>query len=113
MISTEGLTVHAELGNHRSARSLQGATLAKLLLEPMLAEIAKDQKRVAAFKKRLQRARKFSLIKGIFGERVLEATPEICVTRMDRIKLDELQRLRSGSVEGVRIKRIIMKMVGG
>lgn len=57
-------------------------------------------------RKRLQRARKFVLLVDIFGEVILSIVPEICVSRLDRLRLEDLQRLATGSVEQKAIAEI-------
>jgi hypothetical protein len=56
-----------------------------------------------ALQKRLQRARKFLLLVEVFGPFVLNVVPEVSVSRLDLIKLDDLQKLLGdGSNEQVR-----------
>jgi hypothetical protein len=43
--------------------------------------------------KRLQRARKFLLLVEVFGPFVLNVVPEISVSRLDMVKLDDLYKL--------------------
>jgi hypothetical protein len=56
-----------------------------------------------ALQKRLQRARKFLLLVDVFGPFVLNVVPEISVSRLDLVKLDDLYQLdRNRSNEQVR-----------
>jgi hypothetical protein len=43
--------------------------------------------------------RKFVLLVNIFGEDTLYAFPEVSVTRLDGVKLEDLVKLETGSVE--------------
>jgi hypothetical protein len=57
-----------------------------------------------ALQKRLQRARKFLLLVDVFGPFVLNVVPEISVSRLDMVKLDDLYKLDiSGLSEEVRL----------
>ena len=47
----------------------------------------------SALQKRLQRARKFLFVAEAFGTPVLDLAPEVSVSRLDVIKLDDLQGL--------------------
>ena len=58
----------------------------------------------------LQRGRKFLLLVTIFGTNVLHAVPEVSVRRLDLVSLEELKKLATGSVETVRVKRILGRM---
>jgi hypothetical protein len=46
----------------------------------------------------------------IFGTNVLHAVPEVSVRRLDLVSLEELKKLAIGSVETVRVKRILGRM---
>ena len=46
-----------------------------------------------ALQKRLQRARKFLSLVDVFGPFVLNVVPEISVSRLDMVKLDDLHKL--------------------
>ena len=48
--------------------------------------------------KRLQRARKFLLLVDVFGPFVLNVVPEISVSRLDTVKLDDLYKLDSNGL---------------
>jgi hypothetical protein len=63
-----------------------------------------------ALKKRLQRGRRFLLLVTIFGTNVLHAVPEVSVRRLDLASLEELKKQATGSVETVRVKRILGRM---
>jgi hypothetical protein len=57
-----------------------------------------------ALQKRLQRARKFLSLVEVFGPFVLNVVPEISVSRLDMVKLDDLYKLDiSGLSEEVRL----------
>jgi hypothetical protein len=51
----------------------------------------------------LQRKRKFLLLVNI----VLHAVPEVSVHRLDRVKLEGLKKLATGSVDTVKVKRTL------
>jgi hypothetical protein len=72
--------------------------------------LASDLTTIWALKKRLQRGRKFLLLVTIFGTNVLHAVPEVSVRRLDLVSLEELKKLATGSVETVRVKRILGRM---
>jgi hypothetical protein len=72
--------------------------------------LASDLTTQWALKKRLQRGRKFLLLVTIFGTNVLHAVPEVSVRRLDLVSLEELKKLATGSVETVRVKRILGRM---
>ena len=50
-------------------------------------------------KKRLQRGEKLELLVQIFGQSILSVMPEVSVSQMDRIRLEDLAKLQSGSIE--------------
>ncbi|KAJ9091919.1 hypothetical protein QFC21_007032 [Naganishia friedmannii] len=63
-----------------------------------------------SLQKRLQRARKFLLPVDTFGMSVLSSVPEVSVSRMDVLKMEELRSLADGScmkmdVESIRQKQ--------
>jgi hypothetical protein len=51
-----------------------------------------------ALQKRLQRARKFLSLVDVFGPFVLNVVPEISVSRLDTVKLDDLYKLDSNGL---------------
>ena len=51
--------------------------------------------------KRLQRARKFLSLVDVFGPFVLNVVPEISVSRLDTVKLDDLYKLDSNGLNEV------------
>lgn len=63
-----------------------------------------------ALNKRLQRARKFSLLVDVFGTPILHAVPQVAVTKMDGIRLEDLHSLAQREEWQARIERIITKM---
>jgi hypothetical protein len=48
----------------------------------------------------------------IFGVTILNAVPEVCVTQLDCVRLEELSLWSTGSVEMSKIKMIIGHMAG-
>jgi hypothetical protein len=70
----------------------------------------KDLATLWSLKKRLQRGRKFVLLVKIFGKDILFVVPEVSVTRLDGVKLEDLVKLETGSVETNRVTRILARM---
>jgi hypothetical protein len=70
----------------------------------------KDLATLWSLKKRLQRGRKFVLLVKIFGKDILYVVPEVSVTRLDGVKLEDLVKLETGSVETNRVTRILARM---
>jgi len=64
----------------------------------------------ARLQKRLQRARKFAILVDIFGEQVLQWVPEISVSRLDLVRLEDPQKIASGSIEQKRVQIIKNKL---
>jgi hypothetical protein len=56
--------------------------------------------------KRLQRARKFDALVGLFGKQVLLMAPEISVSRLDVLKLSDLEKFATGSLERIKVQEI-------
>lgn len=48
----------------------------------------------------------------IFGEQVLQWVPEISVSRLDLVRLEDLQKIASGSIEQKRVQIIRNKLPG-
>jgi hypothetical protein len=44
------------------------------------------------------------------GENILHAVPEVSVTCLDSVKLEDLTKLVTGSVEANKVKRILARM---
>lgn len=65
----------------------------------------------ATLQKRLQRARKFVALVDILGKEVLYLAPEVSVSRLDAIKLSDLQKMASGPTERPKILEIKGKIV--
>jgi len=85
------------------SRSQQQRSFALLCEKPAFAASALPGPARFALQKRLQRARKFLLLVEIFGPFVLNVVPEVSVSRLDLIKLNDLQKLvGDGSNEQVR-----------
>ena len=78
--------------------------------EPDFQVASKDLTTLWNLKKRLQRSRKFLLLVKAFGENVLHAVPEVSVTRLESVKLEDLRKLVTGSVEANKVKRILARM---
>jgi hypothetical protein len=69
-----------------------------------------DIKAKSSLKKRLQRGRKFVLLVKALGNDILYAVPEVSVTRLDAIRLEELALLCAGSIEEAKVKMILSRM---
>jgi hypothetical protein len=54
--------------------------------------------------------RKFVLLVKIFGKDILYVVPEVSVTRLNGVKLEDLVKLETGSVETNRVTRILARM---
>ncbi|GHJ89531.1 hypothetical protein NliqN6_5933 [Naganishia liquefaciens] len=70
--------------------------------------------RRSALQKRLQRARKFLLLVDAFGMSVLDSVPEVSVSRVDVLRMEELRSLADGScmqaeVDSIRQKQDSLK----
>jgi hypothetical protein len=50
------------------------------------------------------------LLVKIFRENILHAVPEVSVTRLDSVKLEDLTKLVTGLVETNKVKRILARM---
>jgi hypothetical protein len=70
----------------------------------------KDLATLWSLKKRLHRGRKFVLLVKIFGKDILFVVPEVSVTRLNGVKLEDLVKLETGSVETNRVTRILARM---
>ena len=66
-----------------------------------------DKTATSRLKKQLQRGRKFLALCNALGTEVLGFVPEICVTRVDTVKLSELEKLKEGSMEKIRVREIL------
>lgn len=75
------------------SRGQQQRSFALLCEKPAFAASALPGPARFALQKRLQRARKFLLLVGIFGPFVLNVVPEVSVSRLELIKLDDLHKL--------------------
>jgi hypothetical protein len=62
-----------------------------------------------ALQKRLQRARKFLSLVDVFGPFLLNVVPEISVSRLDMVKLDDLYKL-DGNGLNEQVRSIVRKL---
>lgn len=62
-----------------------------------------------ALQKRLQRARKFLLLVDAFGMSVLDSVPEVSVSRVDLLRMEELRSLADGSCMKTEVESIRQK----
>ena len=51
-----------------------------------------------AWAKRLQRAHKFCLLVDIFGFNILDLSPAVSVSRLDKVSLTSLERVKRGHI---------------
>jgi hypothetical protein len=65
--------------------------------------------RRSALQKRLQRARKFLLLVDAFGMSVLDSVPEVSVSRVDVLRMEELRSLADGSCMQAEVNSIRQK----
>jgi SNF2 family DNA or RNA helicase len=91
-------------------RTEQKVIFDMLCNEPDFQVASKDLTTQWSVKKRLQRGRKFLLLVKLFGEKILHAGPEVSVTRLELVKLEDLTKLATGSAETSRVKRILARM---
>lgn len=85
---------------------------AKFCATPPVIQWLESSTARARLQKRLQRARKFVIIVDIFGEQVLQWVPEISVSRLDPVRLEDLQKIASGSIEQKRVQTIKNRLPG-
>jgi len=83
---------------------------ARLCATPPVIQWMESPTARARLQKRLQRARKFVILVDVFGERVLQLVPEISVSRLDLVRLEDLQKIASGSIEQKRVQNIKNKL---
>jgi hypothetical protein len=91
-------------------RTEQKVIFDMLCNEPDFQVASKDLTTQWSVKKRLQRGRKFLLLVKLFGKKILHAVPEVSVTRLEPVKLEDLTKPATGSVETSRVKRILARM---
>jgi hypothetical protein len=63
----------------------------------------------SALQKRLQRARKFLLLVDTFSVSVLNSVPEVSVSRLDVLRMEELRSLADGSCMKTEVESIRQK----
>jgi hypothetical protein len=93
-------------------RAKQQAVFELLCADPCFERVSENVAARSSVKKRLQRARKFAMMVDIFGATILSAVPEVSVTQLDGVRLEELSLWSTGSVEMSKIKMIIGHMAG-
>jgi len=91
---------------------MEKEAFAKLCATPPVIQWLESPTARARLQKRLQRARKFVIIVDIFGEQVLQWVPEISVSRLDLVRLEDLQKIASGSIEQKRVQIIKNRLLG-
>ncbi|KAJ9091664.1 hypothetical protein QFC21_007139 [Naganishia friedmannii] len=95
--------------NHRSEQQRLFALLCKQIESVLDHGSGSSDTRRSALQKRLQRARKFLLLVDTFGMSVLNSVPEVSVSRVDVLRMEELRSLADGlcmekEVESIRHK---------
>jgi hypothetical protein len=98
------------MGSSLHPRTEQKVLFDMLCNEPDFQVASMDLTTLCKLKKRLQRSRKFLLLVKAFGENILHAVPEVSVARLDSVKLEDLTKLVTGSVEANKVKRILARM---
>ena len=96
----------ATLGGSQHPRTMEKDNFARLCATPPVVEWMKSTKTRARLQKRLQRARKFVILVDVFGEQALQWVPEISVSRLDIVRLEDLQKIATGSIEQKRVQAI-------
>ncbi|WOO86350.1 uncharacterized protein LOC62_08G009831 [Vanrija pseudolonga] len=94
----------------RNARTEQKVIFELLCSEPAFQEASKGLKARWSLQKRLQRARKFTLLVGLFGAVVLHAEPEVSVSRIDALKLTDLYLLAQEKSSCAMIQVVVRKL---
>jgi hypothetical protein len=84
--------------------------LGLLFNEPEFHRTQTDLKSQWSLKKRLQRACKFFLLVQVFGSNVLHVAPEVSVTRLDALKLSDLQKLADQAEGSPKVQEILYRM---
>ena len=103
---------HAASGEIQHPRTMEKDAFARFCATPPVIKWMEQPTARARLQKRLQRARKFVILVDIFGEQVLEWVPEISVSRLDLVRLEDLQKIASGSIEQKRVQIIKNKLPG-
>ena len=99
-----------EHGDRQHPRTMEKDAFARLCATTPVIKWMKLPTARARLQKRLQRARKFVILVDIFGEQVLQWVPEISVSRLDLVRLEDLQKIASGSIEQKRVQIIKNKL---
>lgn len=102
----------ATSGEIQHPRTMEKDAFARLCATPPVTKWIEQPTARARLQKRLQRARKFVILVDIFGEQVLQWVPEISVSRLDLVRLEDLQKIASGSIEQKRVQIIRNKLPG-
>lgn len=103
---------HVAPGGSQHPRTLEKDAFARLCAAPSVTDCMTSNSARARLQKRLQRARKFVLLVDVFGEQVLHGVPEISVSRLDVVRLSDLQKIVTGSIAQKRVQAIKDKFSG-
>jgi hypothetical protein len=101
---------NATLAGSQHPRTTEKDNFAILCATPPVVEWMKSTRTRARLQKRLQRARKFVILVDVFGEQALQWVPEISVSRLDIVRLEDLQKIATGSIEQKRVQAIKDKL---
>jgi len=101
---------NATLAGSQHPRTTEKDNFARLCATPPVVEWLKSTRTRARLQKRLQRARKFVILVDVFGEQALQWVPEISVSRLDIVRLEDLQKIATGSIEQKRVQAIKDKL---
>lgn len=91
---------------------MEKEAFARLCATPRMADWMNSTTGRARLQKRLQRARKFVILVEIFDKQVLQWVPEISVSRLDLVRIEDLQKIATGSIEQKRVQDIKAKFQG-
>ena len=97
----------------RDSRTEQRVMLGLIFNGPEFQQTSSDLKSQWSLKNRLQQARKFVLLVQVFGSNILHIVPEVSVTRLDSLRLSDLQKLANQAEGSPRVQEILGKMKSG
>ena len=92
------------------SRTITAKALQLLYREAPIDVEKQNRRTILNLKKRLQRGKKFFTLCKVLGSQVLGFVPEICVSRIDLIKLSELRELREQGEEKAKVNEILKSM---
>lgn len=99
-------TVEDESIQRSHPRTRQRLYLELLYRTPDVKSLCTTETDRMRIKKRLQRSRKYSTIVDIFGTWILDMVPQVCVSRLDAIRSEDLEAMRRDPLQRSRLERI-------